>query len=309
MSWTVELRSLRVSRSDGTALVGPHNLTLSSGRVHALAGESGSGKTLTLRALAGVVPEGLVGSMNEGGRPLPRTAMVFQDPASFFNPRWRVRRSLGEVLSCVRGIRGRSAASAIAGLADAVGLTLDELRRFPFELSGGMVQRAGIAMALATEPELLLADEITSALDPALSERILAVLTGIARSRDLAVILVSHDIQLLARVADTVSILYRGLIVEEGNAQAVFTTPAHPYTDFLVRALPSAAARGRPLPEIPVVDEGDRDEGCPFRYRCPRAVSACRVMPPWDASRRVRCHRPLQTAPAGESREERRDAL
>jgi oligopeptide/dipeptide ABC transporter ATP-binding protein len=308
MSWSREIRSLRVCRPDGTALVGPHRLTVSSGWVHALAGESGSGKTLTLRALAGVVPEGLTASVGEGTPDLPRTAMVFQDPASFFNPRWRVERSVREVLSCVRGIRGPAAAAAISRLADAVGLTAREFRRFPFELSGGMVQRAGIAMALATEPQLLLADEITSALDPALSERILAVLREVARSRDLAVILVSHDIQLLARVADTVSILYRGVIVEEGGANAVFAAPAHPYTDFLVRALPSAAARGRPLPEIPVVEEGPADDGCPFRHRCPRRVAACETMPLWDAVRRVRCHRPLLAASPEEGPKERRDA-
>jgi oligopeptide/dipeptide ABC transporter ATP-binding protein len=300
MRWTLDIPSLRVSRPDGTVIVGPHDLTVSSGRVHALAGESGSGKTLTLRALAGVVPEGLVASVEEGAQAVPRTAMVFQDPASFFNPRWRVERSLREVLSCVRGLRGRAIPEAISYLANVVGLTTDELRRFPFELSGGMVQRAGIAMALATEPQLLLADEITSALDPALSERILGVLTEIARSRNLAVILVTHDIQLLARVADTVSILYRGVIVEEGGAQTVLSNPAHPYADFLVRALPSAAARGRPLPEIPVAHAEPNDTGCPFRHRCPRAVSCCEVMPPWDRARRVRCHRPLRTPSDGD---------
>ena len=328
MNAPVDVRSLEVRIAGGRRLVGPLDLRLEPGRVHAIVGESGSGKTLTLRALAGVVPEGLSAGWNDATVPeamppgavhadgggdgraaatpaptesprseIPRTAMVFQDPASFFNPRWRVERSLREVLRYARGLRRSAVPQRIATLASQVGLSLEEFRRYPFELSGGMVQRAAIAMALAPEPTVLLADEITSALDPERAERILEMLHGIAVAQRIAVVLVSHDLPLVARVSDDVRVLYRGVVVEKGAPAAVLSRPMHRYTDLLVRALPSQAQRGRALPEIDPAPSEEVGAGCPFLGRCPAASAACSVMPAWDDTDRVRCHHPVPGGP------------
>jgi peptide/nickel transport system ATP-binding protein len=176
-----------------------------------------------------------------------------------------------------------------------VGLTPEELRRYPFELSGGMVQRAGIAMALATEPELLLADEITSALDPELGERILQLLRDIAATEGIAVVLVSHDLPLVAGIADDVHVLYEGRLVEHGPPVQVLAEPRHQYTALLVRSLPSRQLRGETLPEIPLPRNGVEatPEACPFQPRCPASIDACRTMPDWDPSGTYRCHNPV----------------
>ncbi|MFW5694090.1 MAG: oligopeptide/dipeptide ABC transporter ATP-binding protein [Alkalispirochaeta sp.] len=289
-------RAVTVGFRDGRRLVGPLDVTLFPGRVHGVVGESGSGKTLTLRALAGVTPRNLESSWQCSDGPVPRTAMIFQDPAGFFNPRWRVDRSLREVLVHVRKLARRTVAGRISELAELVGLSSAELHRYPFELSGGMVQRAGIAMALATEPELLLADEITSALDPERGDKILQLLRAIAVHRGLSVVFVSHDLPLVARAADDVHVLYEGQLVEYGPPARVLADPRHQYTALLVNSLPSRERRGEPLPEIPLPREGvlAAPEACPFLPRCPAATSACRVMPAWDAEHRYRCHNPVQ---------------
>ncbi|MFO8042611.1 MAG: ABC transporter ATP-binding protein [Alkalispirochaeta sp.] len=298
MSSSLSVRSIAVTRSDGHRLVGPFDLTLSPGRVHGMVGESGSGKTLTLRALAGVTPDNLESSWECLENPLPRTAMIFQDPASFFNPRWRVDRSLREVLVYVRRMNGTAAYGRIEELAELVGLTMAELHRYPFELSGGMVQRAGIAMALATEPELLLADEITSALDPELGEAILTLLRQIAVAQGISVVLVSHDLPLVAGIVDDVHVLYEGRLVEYGPPGQVLSAPRHQYTALLVRSLPSQQRRGQVLPEIPVAQEsnGAPVGGCPFLPRCPAAIPACNRMPDWDVNLTYRCHNPVTPA-------------
>ncbi|MEX2443825.1 MAG: ABC transporter ATP-binding protein [Alkalispirochaeta sp.] len=289
-------RAVTVALRGGRRLVGPLDVTLHPGRVHGVVGESGSGKTLTLRALAGVTPENIESSWECLEDPAPRTAMIFQDPAGFFNPRWRVERSLREVLVHVRRLARSHVAGRVSELAALVGLTGSELHRYPFELSGGMVQRAAIAMALATEPEVLLADEITSALDPELGEMILGLLRTIAVDRGLSVVLVSHDLPLVAQIADDVHVLYEGRLVEYGPPAEVLAAPRHQYTALLVQSLPSRRRRGELLPEIPIPAEGGEaaPEACPFQPRCPAAVTACAHMPPWDDSRTYRCHNPVQ---------------
>jgi len=289
------VRGVTVGLPEGDRLVGPFDMTLYPGQVHGVVGESGSGKTLTLRALAGVTPHNLVSSWDCGTEPAPRTSMIFQDPAGFFNPRWRVDRSLQEVLIHVRALPRREVAARIAELATLVGLAPAELHRYPFELSGGMVQRAGIAMALATEPELLLADEITSALDPELGEKILKLLRRIAVEQGLSVVFVSHDLPLVARAADDVHVLYEGRLVEYGPPARVLADPRHQYTALLVNALPSRDRRGELLPEIPIPQEDAHapPEACPFLPRCPAAIDACWVMPDWDSEKTYRCHNPM----------------
>ena len=276
-------------------LVGPFSLELSPGSVHALVGESGSGKTLTLRTLAGAVPAGLRATVRRfraqsGGT--PAAAMIFQDPAAFLNPRWRASRSISEVLRQVRKTDRSRLETALRRLAAEVGLQREELERYPHQLSGGMVQRAAIAMALAAEAPLILADEITSALDPDRAASILQLLRERATVHQCAVLFASHDLRLVAAHADQVSVLYDGRLVERIPARELLTRPRHRYTAALVAALPRAALRGSALPELPLA-AGSRPAGaCPFLARCPVAIDACRVMPDWDPSGRFRCHVP-----------------
>lgn len=288
------------------SLVGPLDLCVQGGEILGLAGESGSGKTLTLRALAGIVPAGLLARDEQGQyRPAKRTAMVFQDPMGFFNPRWRISRSLKEVLRVVRRVPEAGLTTRVEELLEAVGLAPEDGTLFPFEMSGGMVQRAAIAMALAVEPEVLLADEVTSALDPATRDRILHLLCSVGRERRVATIVVSHDLPGLAAVADRVIVLYGGMALEEGVPADVLGAPRNRYTDLLMRSLPRQDTRGSVLPEIPrepaagEAGTAPPSRGCPFSRRCPAAIPRCHEeMPPWSGSdtHRYRCFVPAEGA-------------
>ncbi len=288
----------------GTRLVGPLDLTVKPGEILGLLGESGSGKTLTLRALAGINPAGLHAYDQNGPyRPVYRSAMVFQDPMGYFNPRWRVRRSVAEVLRIVRGVSRRNVRFRTEELLRDVGLAVEDGSLFPFEMSGGMIQRAAIAIALAVDPHVLLADEATSALDPTTRDRILQLLCRVGRERRAATVVVSHDVSSLAEVSDRVIILYAGQSVEEGDPRRVLAQPRHRYTDLLVRSLPGDHTRGTILPEIPPepfatgADVTERNRGCPFTGRCPRADERCRgITPEWrgNDAHRFRCHYPVE---------------
>jgi oligopeptide/dipeptide ABC transporter ATP-binding protein len=286
------VEGLRIETADGRTLVGPNTLTVPRGEVTAIVGESGSGKTLTLRALHDILPPSLVASTAQRWD-RPSTAIIFQEPGSYFNPRWRIRRSLGEVLRYVAHVSRTDLPSRIDRLLSRVGLRPEDGTKFPHEMSGGMLQRAAIAIALATEPQLLLADEITSALDPDSRDRILAVLQTVAADERVAVLLVTHDIRAVERVAASVMVLYRGIVVEQGPASTVLSAPRHHYTAALIAALPGDSTRGRQLPEIPPIDA---EAGCPFHPACPGATSICRsVMPEWSSGAAYRCHHPRMT--------------
>lgn len=273
--------------------MGPLDLVVQRGTILGLAGESGSGKTLTLRALAGIPPAGLIAEVSR----YHRCAMVFQDPGSYFNPRWRVARSIDEVLQVVRMLPRESISAQRCALLEDVGLNGSDGQLYPRQMSGGMLQRAAIAMALATAPEVLLADEATSALDPATRDRILALLKRVAREHDIAVVVVSHDLENLAGTADRVVVLYRGVAVEEGEGRVLVEEPRHRYMELLVRARPGRHTRGTVLPVIRPADvsQGQWETGCPFAQRCPRAEQRCHeAMPPWEGqeNHRFRCFFP-----------------
>lgn len=277
-----------------TKLVGPLDLTLSPGEVLGIVGESGSGKTLTLRALGGILPAGLTADQT----PSWRSAMVFQDPGSYFNPRWKIARSLFEVLHYSRGVASSAVPRRITQLLQQVELRREDGDLYPHEMSGGMLQRAAIAMALSTEPEVLLIDEATSALDPVTEARILDVLGAVTREHQCSTVVVSHDLASLAQRVDRIVVMYRGVVVEEGDAEAVFTTPRHRYLSLLLQALPSAATAGTRLAEIPQPGTtffSEQPVGCPFAQRCPFADQECADPPPWmgDESHRFRCVHPV----------------
>ncbi|WP_306335000.1 ABC transporter ATP-binding protein [Streptomyces sp. KL118A] len=265
------------------------SLRVAPGEVVGLVGESGSGKSTTAKAAIGLFPPGasasgsvrfaetdvlgLTGERLRAHRAGP-VAMVHQDPRAALNP---VRR-IGDFLT----ERGASRARA-AELLAAVGLTspAQRLRQRPHELSGGMLQRVVIAGALAAEPRLLLADEATSALDVTTQAEILALLRTLRATRDLGLLLITHDLHLAAAYCDRVYVMYAGRVVEERAADALFASPAHPYTQGLLACSPTLGESGplRPIPGRPP-SLTDTFTGCPFVARCGAAEEACETWLP-----------------------------
>ncbi len=289
------------------------SLDLPRGGALGIVGESGSGKSLTCLSILDLLPPALVrtagrivvdgSAIGEGatggafrGR---RAAMLFQDPAAALNPLRRVGRFLTDLLRLHRGLRGRAAEAEALRLLDCVGLAgaPERMRAYPHQLSGGQNQRVMIAGALASEPELLLADEPTTALDVTTQAQILDLLAGLRRDRGMGLVIVSHDLGVIARAAETVAVMYAGRIVEAGPVDALFRRPRHPYTAGLLASLPPETDR-RPLTPMsgqPASGGAVRD-ACAFAARCPRATSHCaRALPPLigDGERDVACHHPL----------------
>ncbi len=300
------------------------SLSLPAGRAHGLVGESGSGKTLAALAIMGLLGDRAriaAGAIRFRGEDLRRAgprrwralrghgmAMVLQDPLSALDPVRRVGEPIAESLRLHRHLDVRGAREEAVVLLNSVGLP--DARRaaaaYPHELSGGMRQRALLAAALAGDPSLLVADEPTTALDAAAREQILTLLDHERSRRGLALLLVSHDLSLVARHCDDGSIVYAGRIVEAGPTGRLFSTPRHPYTAGLVEAglaldRPRRAA-GHALPVIPgsvLPVERFGEPGCAFHERCPRADSACAVTPPWSArlpGEGFACHHPLEAS-------------
>lgn len=301
----LELDSLAV-RHGPTPLVDGLSLRLERGRVHALVGESGSGKTLSMLALLELLPAGLSATAArlsiEGaevawgtrahaalrGRTL---AMMLQDPASALDPVMRVGRQIDEVLETVAAKPARR-----DELLRAVGFPepLAVAARYPHQLSGGMRQRALLAACLAAGPKVLVADEPTTALDAALRGGVLALLRDLAVKQGLGVLVITHDLDAARAIADEVTVLYAGRVVEQGPARRGLTTPRHPYTAALLAARPSGAGLPVPIPGT-IPPPGQWPVGCRFRPRCPRASAACEGQPPLAAG--VACHHPLEAPP------------
>jgi oligopeptide/dipeptide ABC transporter ATP-binding protein len=274
---------------------------LRPGEVLAIVGESGSGKSVTAQTIMGLTRSKnarIEGSVELGGEELvessdaelrrirgERIAMVFQDPMTSFNPVYRLGAQIGEAIRTHRGDVSKSQARERAvELFEAVGIP-EAARRvddYPHEFSGGMRQRAMIAMALALEPELLIADEPTTALDVTIQAQILELLAKLNRDRQLATILITHDLGVVAEVADRVLVMYAGRVVEEGTLDEIFYDPQHPYTWGLLGSL-TRLDRPRPkrLPQISGAPPSllDLPEGCSFRPRCPHEFAKCTEMP------------------------------
>jgi oligopeptide/dipeptide ABC transporter ATP-binding protein len=264
------------------------------GEAFGLVGESGSGKTLTCRSVLGLLPLGaeLSGLVRLGDLSLlelsrrqmqqlrgSRVSMIFQDPMTALNPVLRVGDAVAQVIQSHQHVNRRTARRQAIEVMGRVGIR-DAARRwrnYPHEFSGGMRQRILIAMALASRPSLLVADEPTTALDVIVQAGILRLIDRLRREESMSLLLVSHDISIVAGMCDRVGVMYAGQLVECGPTAEVLFHPRHPYTRALIESLPEAAGEG-PLPSIPgsPPQPGDVPESCAFAPRCPLATPECR---------------------------------
>ena len=300
--------------ADGPAVaVDGVSLAVGRGQTLAVVGESGCGKTvLALSALGLVTPPGRVASGHAffDGRDLPalpererrtirgrRVSMIFQEPMTALNPVLTIGDQVSEPARVHGGMSRRQALSAAEAMLAQVGLP-DPGRRlaaYPHELSGGQRQRVMIAMALILSPELLIADEPTTALDVTVQRQILDLMLELTRARGTAIVLVTHNLGVVAQTADAVAVMYSGRLVEKSPVAALFAEPLHPYTRGLLASLPRLDAPKRGLTPIPgmVPSLFARPDGCHFHPRCPRAFAPCRRdIPPLTArpdGRQVRC--------------------
>jgi peptide/nickel transport system ATP-binding protein len=306
--------SLEASGGEVVRALDGVDLAIARGETFAIVGESGCGKSMTALTLMRLLPEqGRVvgGTARLDGTDLlalpelrmrdvrgGRIAMIFQEPATSLNPVLTIGRQIVEVLERHVGLRGAAARARALSLLDAVGIA-DGARRldeYPFQLSGGMKQRVMIALALAAEPELLVADEPTTALDVTIQAQVLEVLARLQRERGMAILLITHDLGVVAGMAHRVAVMYAGQIVEVGTRTAFFRAPQHPYARKLFAALPGAGARGAALEVIPgqVPSLAGAFPGCRFVDRCEHAFERCRTEPPgWTRvgeGHLVRCH-------------------
>ncbi len=267
------------------------------GETFALVGESGCGKSLCSLSLMGLQPRRAKVSANHcrfDGREMlslgraelaelrgARLSMIFQDPMTSLNPVYTIGNQLAEIYTCHGLGTKRRAIERAAFLLDRVGIknTAARLNQYPHELSGGLRQRVMIAMAMMCNPKLIIADEPTTALDVTVQALILALLKELQVEFGMALLLITHDLGVVASVADRVAVMYAGRIVEMGTAVQIFTSPSHPYTQGLIDCIPSAegAAKGARLHTIPGVVPSliGRGKGCSFRNRCPRVVPPC----------------------------------
>jgi len=294
------------------------SFTLQRGETLGLIGESGSGKSLTALALMGLLPDGArcSGSLQLDGRELlglperdwcalrgRRLAMVFQEPMTALNPLHTIGHQVAEGLRLQRGLGAAAARAEALRLLERVQLpqARQRLDAWPHQLSGGQRQRVVLAMALACGPDLLIADEPTTALDVRTQREVLALIAQLVREDGMALLLVSHDLGVMAHSVQRLAVMYGGSLVETGPCEALLRAPAHPYTQGLVAARPRLGlARGTRLPVIPgrVPDLHERPPGCPFANRCAQAQPDCTLALPAETPRAdgagsLRCLHPI----------------
>jgi peptide/nickel transport system ATP-binding protein len=294
------------------------SFAVARGEVMGLVGESGSGKSITGYSIMGLVdaPGRIVsGSIRLGGRELTsldaesmrslrgnRVAMIFQDPMMTLNPVLRIDRQMTEAILAHENVSEAAARARARDALARVGIPSpdERLNAYPHQFSGGMRQRVAIATALLNGPDLIIADEPTTALDVTIQGQILYEVQKLARETGTALIWITHDLSVVAGLADRVCVMYAGRIVEQGTTAQVLDAPAHPYTQGLLDSVPSRNPRGARLRQIPGMTPSllALPAGCAFRERCTRADAACGEAPAMrvasdDARRGVRCHHPV----------------
>ena len=266
------------------------SLSVDAGKTLAIVGESGCGKSVTAQAIMGLIPvvggrvtkgEVLFKGQNiKGGDTLlagKKMSMIFQDPMNSLNPTLTIGEQIAEPLVVHKGLTKRNAMLQVEVLLDMVEISdvKSRVKQYPFEFSGGMLQRAMIAMSLACDPELLIADEPTTALDVTVQDQILRLLKDIQKEKQMAIIMITHDLGVVARMADSVAVMYGGRVVENGSSASLFGKPSHPY----MQGLWDAMARDSSQP-LKVIDGSPPDlvelqQCCSFAPRCPYRMQVC----------------------------------
>jgi peptide/nickel transport system ATP-binding protein len=324
MTATLEVRGLRthfLTRAGVVKAVDDVSFSVARGKVLGLVGESGSGKSVTGFSIIGLVdPPGEIVSgqiLFQGSdlTKLPeeemrrlrgnRIAMVFQDPMMTLNPVLRIDTQMIETVQAHASVSREEARQRSRDALGMVGIPSpdERLASYPHQFSGGMRQRVAIAIALLHRPELIVADEPTTALDVTIQGQILAEVQKLAAETGTALIWITHDLSVVAGLADEIAVMYAGKVVEQGDVSGVLDRPLHPYTAGLIGSVPSRNLRGVPLRQIPGMTPSvlNLPPGCAFRSRCDRATAACEADPPmrsWPEGRAARCMHPLLPADA-----------
>jgi len=290
------------------------SLEVAQGETVCLVGESGCGKTVSALAILGLIPsppgEIVGGRVVFNGQDLTafseerlqkvrgrQIAMVFQEPMTSLNPVFTIGDQIAEAIMVHENGKAEEVEKRCVRLLTDVGIADPEerLKDYPHQLSGGQCQRVMIAMALACNPEVVIADEPTTALDVTVQAQILDLFTELQERRNMAVLYITHDLGVVRKIADRVYVMYAGIIVEQGQASDIFHNPCHPYTQGLLASLPDRVKRGKKLKSIPgtVPDPAYKPEGCPFHPRCGLAVASCREALPemrhWGGKHLSRC--------------------
>ncbi|WP_122666779.1 ABC transporter ATP-binding protein [Pseudomonas viridiflava] len=314
----LEIKNLNVRFGDSSAVPVVDGLSLSveKGEVMAIVGESGSGKSVTMMALMGLIDHpGVItaDSLNFDGHELLKLnsrqrrkiigkdlAMVFQDPMTALNPSYTVGFQIEEVLRQHLNLSGKAARQRALELLQKVEIpgAASRLNAYPHQLSGGMSQRVAIAMAIAGEPKLLIADEPTTALDVTIQAQIMDLLLSLQKEQDMALVLITHDLAVVAETAQRVCVMYAGQAVEVGQVPGLFDVPGHPYSEALLAAIPEHSMGAERLATLPGMVPGryDRPQGCLLSPRCPYVQDKCRTQRPGldpKAHSLARCFYPL----------------
>lgn len=296
---TLKVENLRAS-IDGATIVDGIDLTIWRGEIVAVVGESGCGKSMTALSILGVAPQSakidgqitIAGSsladLSENARRKLRNtymSVIFQEPITALNPLMHVGEQIAEALIINKGTSKKQAQSLALEIMRRVGISDPERRytQYPFELSGGMCQRVSIAAALICKPQLLIADEPTTALDVTIQASILDLMKGLRDETAMSVLLITHDMGVVAEMADHVAVMYAGRVVERGAVDDIFSRPSHPYTQMLLTTIPKLQGERKTVLNTikgTVPDVGNWPEGCRFRNRCPLSDDLCKSQPP-----------------------------